>query len=76
MNDGTSSIRLAGTAPRSRSPSRLSLRMLSETLAPSAGQTCETASSNWPASGVASGRSGNTVSRVAVTARFLSMKGE
>jgi hypothetical protein len=49
---------------------------LSDARPPSAGHTPPTACSSWAMSGVVSGRSGNTVKRVAVTARLRSMKGE
>ncbi len=69
MNAGTSIIRFgAGRQPIS-SCSIDSLTTFSDTRPPSAGQTSATASSSAAASGSASGRLGNTVSRLAVTAR-------
>jgi hypothetical protein len=76
MKAGTSIITLFVGSAFSRSFSRLSLATLSETRAPSAGHTLPTAFSSCAASRVASGLSGNTVSRVAVTERLRSMNGE
>ena len=76
MKAGISIITLAAGCAFSRSCSSDSLAMLSDTRAPSAGHTPPTACSSCAASGTASGLSGNTVSRVADTERFLSMNGE
>ena len=76
MKDGTSNMTFAGKGARIRSCNRLSLMTLSNTRPPVAGQTLTTVSSNCVASSTASGRSGNTVNRVAVTARLRSMYGE
>ena len=76
MKAGTSIITLVDGSAFSRSCSRLSLATFSDTRAPSAGQTLATACSSSAAFSAASGRSGNTVSRVAVTARLRSMNGE
>jgi hypothetical protein len=76
MKAGTSTIRLADGAARSRSCSRPSLATLSDTRAPVAGQTLPTSCSSCPTSSTASERSGNTVNRVALTERLRSMNGE
>jgi hypothetical protein len=76
MKAGTSIITFFAGWAASRPPSRLSLTMLSETAGPSSGQTSFTAASRAAASTAASGRAGNTVSRVAMTLRWRSIIGE
>ena len=76
MKAGISIITLALGPARSRSLSRLSLSTLSETLPPSAGHTAATSANSAAASSDAPGASGNTVRRVALTARLRSIIGE
>ena len=76
MKAGTSTIRLSGNSHCIRPCSIDSPTTLSDTRPPSAGHTWPSAASSAGESGVASGRSGNTVSRSAVMARCLSIIGE
>jgi hypothetical protein len=76
MKLGTSIIRLAVGLLLRRLCSRLSLNTLSEASPPPSGHTWPTASSSWATSSCASGRNGNSVSRVAMTSRLGSIIGE
>jgi hypothetical protein len=76
MKAGTSTMRLALGRDSSRSCSRVSLTTFRDTRPAPSGQTSVTAASSAPASTGTSGRAGNTVSRVAVTARSRSIIGE
>ena len=77
MKAGTSSIMCSGGSAAMLSRSRPSLAMFSATrCAPSAGQTSPRLCSSAAASGATSGRSGNTVSRVAMIERCRSIIGQ